>query len=110
MDEESCTVKKEDSFHLSNWKRLIYIMSEIEQNVVDDRDNISSQNRNEDVLIPSRWSWPWKIHKGKVFVSASQDTIKTSNVNSPFIESCEDEKDLMTRRCSFHEKSNTSLV
>ena len=109
MDEESCTVKKEDTFHLNNWKRLIYIMSEIEQNVVDDRDNISSQNRNEDVLIPSRWSWPWKIQKGKVFASASQDIINTSNINSPFTESCADEKDLMTRRCSFHEESVTPV-
>ena len=66
MDEESCTSKEEGSFHLSNWKKLIYIIAEIEKNVVEDSHQPQSQNIKEETLSNSRWSWPWKIHEGKV--------------------------------------------
>ena len=78
MDEESSTAKEaEGSFHLSNWKKLIYIMAEIEKNVVEDSQRPQSQNIKEETLSNSRWSWPWKIHKGKVLSAKIDTTSKT---------------------------------
>ena len=77
MDEESSTSKEEGSFHLSNWKKLIYIIAEIEKNVVEDSHQPQSQNIKEELLSNSRWSWPWKIHKGKVISSKIDAATKT---------------------------------
>ena len=77
MDEESSTSKEEGSFHLSNWKKLIYIIAEIEKNVVEDSHQPQSQNIKEETLSNSRWSWPWKIHKGKVISSKIDAGTKT---------------------------------
>ena len=77
MDEESSASKEEGSFHLSNWKKLIYIMEEIEKNVVEDSQRPQSQNIKEETLSNSRWSWPWKIHKGKVLSSKIDTATKT---------------------------------
>ena len=77
MDEESCTSKEEGSFHLSNWKKLIYIIAEIEKNVVEDSQQPQSQNIKEERLSNSRWSWPWKIHEGKVISSKIDAATKT---------------------------------
>ena len=77
MDEEGAILKKEDSFHLSNWKKLIYIMGEIEKNVDVDEEEFEpprGPNINHEGLSNSpRWSWPWKIQKGKI-LSSKNDT------------------------------------
>ena len=83
MDEEKSSVsKEEDTFHLSNWKKLIYIMSEMEKNVVEDSQQPQSQNINQEPLSNSRWSWPWKIHKGKVISSKKDTTLDDSTQES----------------------------
>ena len=83
MDEKSSTAKEEGSFHLSNWKKLIYIIAEIEKNAVEDSQQPQSQNIKEGRLSNSRWSWPWKIHKGKVIsskIDAAAKTIGSSTI------------------------------
>jgi hypothetical protein len=74
-EEKSSVAKEEDTFHLSNWKKLIYIMAEMEKNVVEDSQQPQSQNINQEPLSNSRWSWPWKIHKGKVISSKKEPTL-----------------------------------
>ena len=83
MDEEKSSVaNKEDTFHLSNWKKLIYIMSEMEKNVFEDSQQPQSRNINPEPLSNSRWSWPWKIHKGKVISSKKDTTLDDSTQES----------------------------
>ena len=91
MDEESCTSKEEGSFHLSNWKKLIYIMEEIEKNVVEDSQRPQSQNIKKETLSNSRWSWPWKIHKGKV-LSSKIDTAAKAIVSSTISETLDNKQ------------------
>ena len=84
MDEEkNCVEKGGDSFHLSNWKKLIYIMAEIEKNVDKDSQQPQSQNINQETVSNSLWSWPWKIHKGKV-ISSKKDTTLNDGTQESF--------------------------
>ena len=91
MDEESSASKEEGSFHLSNWKKLIYIMEEIEKNVVEDSQRPQSQNIKKETLSNSRWSWPWKIHKGKV-LSSKMDTAAKTIVSSSILETLDNKQ------------------
>ena len=72
MNEDNA-IKVIESFHLNNWKKLLYTRGEVDKGICEGQQ--VNENANSATSYTSRWSWPWKIELGKVISSEENISI-----------------------------------